>query len=320
MKSVAFDLPIISVGNLSVGGTGKSPHTAYLISLLQNEFQVGVLSRGYGRKTRDYIPVQGKSTATEVGDEPLMLKHKFPNTAVAVSIDRMQGVPLMLADYPETQVVILDDAFQHRAVRAGLQILLTAYDDLFMDDFVLPAGWLRERRKNYRRADIIVVTKCPNEISGRERTEIRKRINPLPQQRVYFSTVKYGELYSLFSPVETLPENALLVTGVANGKPLEDFLKTEFVSVYSQHYSDHYNFDRYDLEKFRMTFDDIGAGKTVVVTTEKDAVRLLKYRDWFELNKIPLYVQPMNVEFIKDDKATFENDILQFLNSFATGK
>lgn len=312
-KSVTFDLPIISVGNLSVGGTGKSPHIEYLISILQKEFQVGVLSRGYGRKTREYIAVQSSSTVAEVGDEPLMFKQKFPNAAVCVAIDRIQGVPLLLSDFPETNVVLLDDAFQHRAVRAGLNILLTDFSALFVDDFVLPAGRLRERRKNYKRADIIIVTKCPKEISQEERSRITEKIKPFPHQRVYFSSIEYGALYPLFSPREQLPENALLVTGVANGKPLEVFLATQFAQVYSQHYADHHLFDRYDLESIRTAFNDIGAEKTIVVTTEKDAARLLAHRDWFEQNKIPLYVQPIQVKFLGEDETAFRDDVLVFL-------
>lgn len=316
-KSVTFDLPIISVGNLSVGGTGKSPHIEYLISLLQNEFRVGVLSRGYGRKTREYIAVQSSSTAEEVGDEPLMFKQKFPNAAVAVAIDRIQGIPLLLTDFPETDVVLLDDAFQHRAIHAGLTILLTDFSRLFTDDFVLPAGRLRERKKNYKRADIIIVTKCPQEISSEERTRFREKIKPHSHQRVYFSSIEYGTRYPLFSPREQLPENILVVTGVANGKPLEDFLKTQFANVYSQHYNDHHTFDRYDLESIRTAFNDIGAEKTIVITTEKDAARLLAHRDWFEQNNIPLYVQPIRVKLLGEDEKSFRDDVLVFLNHFS---
>ncbi|HEY0261514.1 MAG TPA: tetraacyldisaccharide 4'-kinase, partial [Chitinophagales bacterium] len=190
-------------------------------------------------------------------------------------------------------------------------------DDLFVEDFVLPAGRLRERRKNYRRAEIIVVTKCPKNLSVYDRKTVIEKIHPLAYQSVYFSTVKYQDLVPFFASKNLVFKNCLLLTGIANGKPLEAFLKTKFANVFSQHFSDHHHFSIADLEKIRAQFNQIGAEKTGVITTEKDAVRLLPFRDWFEQHKIPLYFQPISIEFLKDDEKRFRGDILQFLNNFA---
>lgn len=315
LKSVQFNIPVIAVGNLSVGGTGKSPHIAYLVSLLKNEFNVGILSRGYGRKTNHYINVQSNSSTNEVGDEPLMFKLQFPDVAVAVDVDRVQGIPQLLVENPQTELVLLDDAFQHRAVRAGLQIMLTAYDRLFTDDSVLPAGRLRERKSGYKRADIIVVTKCPRNILEEERQKISAKIRPLAHQRLYFSTVNYGEIYPLFSPQEQLAETCLVVTGIADSTPLERFLSEKFSSVSSQRYGDHHHFKQSDLEHIRAAFNDMGHNRTIVLTTEKDAARFLPYRLWFEQNRIPLYVQPICVDFLPHDKIAFDNDVRHFLKT-----
>ncbi len=336
-KSARFQIPVISIGNLSVGGTGKSPHIEYLIKLLSsNGLKVATLSRGYGRKTREYTLANGQSTVDDVGDEPLVFKKKFPETIVAVGVDRLHTIPKIIADNPDADVILLDDAYQHRTVRAGLSVLLTDYNSLFTHDYVLPAGRLRERRKNYHRADIIVVTKCPQNISESECQALTAAIQPKSYQHVYFSSIEYGVIYGLFpelikdhtikwvdqqrgiyalipAPV-TLKENCLLISGIAKSEPLEQQLKSKFQKVYHHPYSDHHRFDDYDVEVIKSALHDIGIEKTMMVTTEKDAMRLLPFKSWFIKNQIQIYVQPIEVKFSEKNKVKFESDILNYLS------
>lgn len=311
---------MISVGNLNVGGTGKSPMVAYLTALLKAHFRVGIVSRGYGRKTRQYHAVHENSTAQSVGDEPLMLKHKFPDVDISVDVERVSGIERLLVENPHINAVILDDAFQHRSVTPGLNILLTAYDDLFVDDFVLPAGRLRERRLNYKRANIIIVTKCPQGISIYDKKAIVEKIHPLAYQSVYFSSVKYADIVPLWGAKEVVQPYCVLVTGVADGKPLEGFLNAKFKAVSSCHFSDHHRFSMADLDRIRAMLNKSGVDKTAVVTTEKDVVRLLPFREWFEQNNISLYVQPITVDFGEEEGKKFDTAVLRFLNTFATEK
>ncbi|MBP6825343.1 MAG: tetraacyldisaccharide 4'-kinase, partial [Saprospiraceae bacterium] len=218
LRSVHFDLPVISVGNLSVGGAGKSPHIEYLVRWLDRYIGIAVLSRGYGRKTMGYRQVTVIDNAEQVGDEPLQIKRKFADVPVSVSESRALGVPELVKRYPETQCVLLDDAFQHLAVTPGLNILLTEYSRPFTRDWLLPAGRLREWRHGYRRADIIIVTKCPAELTARQRYELLIEIDPFPRQRVYFSRYRYGALYEIFRPDTLRPldldTHVLLVSAI----------------------------------------------------------------------------------------------------------
>ena len=185
IKSVSFNFPIIAVGNLSVGGTGKSPMVEYLITLLKDKYKVATLSRGYKRKLKGYVLAQAHTTAIEIGDEPMQFHSKFPDVAVAVGEERIVAIPQLLQDCPETNVIILDDAFQHRVIKPGFNILLTEYDNLFTKDFFLPAGNLRDQKSSYKKADVIVVTKCPFNLSKEEKDTIKKEIDPLPHQKVF---------------------------------------------------------------------------------------------------------------------------------------
>jgi tetraacyldisaccharide 4'-kinase len=336
-KSARFQIPVISVGNLSVGGTGKSPHIEYLITFLQSRgIKVATLSRGYGRKTREYILANNQSTVDDIGDEPLVFKKKFPDAVVAVGIDRLQTIPRIIADNADVDVILLDDAFQHRAVRAGLSILLTDYSSIFIRDFVLPAGRLRERRKHYHRADIIIVTKCPDVLHEEERVRIIQEISPKHYQHVFFSGIAYGEIYGFFpelvqdhvmhwvnqeqgvytlipAPIQ-LKENCLLVSGIAKSEPLEQQLKARFKHVYHHSYSDHHRFDDHDVEVIKTALQDIGIEKAMLLTTEKDAMRLLPFKSWFIKNNIQIYIQPIAVKFLESDKILFESDIANFVD------
>jgi tetraacyldisaccharide 4'-kinase len=320
LKSAAFEVLTISVGNLTVGGTGKTPHIEYLIQLLKYVHQVGTLSRGYGRKSHGFVLADHLATAATIGDEPMLFKVKYPETTVAVAEERVIAIPRMMSENPALDVILLDDAFQHRRIRPGLSILLTEYDKLFTKDDVMPAGWLREARKHYHRADIIIVSKSPANISAAERERIRAEIKPLPYQKLYFSAIEYGPLYTLFqmeepqSPVGDLAhKNVLLVTGIANNGKLVNYLKGKANNVYESIYKDHHIFDVYDLENIRESFRHITSSDKIIVTTEKDAVRFWPHRAWFLENNIPIFVQPIRVAFLGGDAEQFNADIIRYV-------
>lgn len=317
LKSVRFDFPVIGIGNLSAGGTGKSPHIEYLIFHLQYVLKVATLSRGYGRKSHGFITADNNSTASQIGDEPRQFKKKFPETIVTVCEDRVLAVPRILHEQPEVDVLLLDDAFQHRSIRAGLSVLLTEYSNRFTQDDLLPVGWLREAKSNYHRADIIVVTKCPLNISKAERDRIGEEIKPFKYQKVYFSAIQYAPLYSFynaqFKTELDKDTDVLLVCGIARHEQLKTYLETKARNVYVREYSDHHNFDSYDLDAVRETFKNLGDVKKIIVTTEKDAARLEEHVNWFSENKIEIFVQPIAVKFIDDDGDKFNADVVSYI-------
>ena len=323
IRSASFEIPIISVGNLSVGGTGKTPHIEYLLHQLKYVYQVGTLSRGYGRKSHGFVLADRNSTAVSIGDEPLIFKIKNPEATVAVGEERALAVPRMLQENPALDVILLDDAYQHRPLRPGLSILLTEYDNPFTRDDVLPAGWLRESRKHYHRADIIIITKCPPELTGMEKLKIKGEIHPYPYQHVFFSTIEYGDLYPLFRKdndeiAQTADEilhrrDVIVLSGIANSSKLVKYLEQKANKVYEVNYKDHHYFDEYDLENIRETYSTIAGESKVIVTTEKDAVRLWPHRAWFLANNIPIFVQPIRVRFLDDDGEHFNADIIKYI-------
>ena len=317
MKAARFDFPVILVGNLTAGGTGKSPHIEYLISLLQYTYKVATLSRGYGRRTHGLVIAEQNSTALQIGDEPRQFKTKFPDTVVSVCEDRVLAVPKLLGDHSEIDVILLDDAFQHRAIKAGLSILVTEYANLFTRDQIMPVGWLREAKSNYHRADIIIVSKCPAALSIAESEKIINEIKPYRYQKVYFSTIQYGPLYSFNDSQKRLnievDTDILLVCGIAKFEELKNYLSTKARKVFVRDYRDHYRYDRYDLEVIRETLTNLGDVKKIIVTTEKDAARLEEFRDWFLQNKIEIFVQPIVVSFLLDGGEKFNADITQYI-------
>ncbi len=316
-KSLKFDFPVVLVGNLSAGGTGKTPHIEYLIFLLQYVYKVATLSRGYGRRSHGFVIGDTNATALQIGDEPRQFKAKFPETIVSVCEDRVLGVPKLLGEHPEIDVILLDDAFQHRSIKAGLSILVTEYANLFTRDNLIPVGWLREHGSNYHRADIIIVSKCPWNLTPAESEKIIKEIAPYSYQKIYFSTIQYGPLYSFndFGRKWNLEKdtNVLLVCGIARFDELKNYLSQRAGNVYVRDYRDHYRFDRYDLEAIRETFNNLGDVKKIIVTTEKDAARLEEFRDWFLQNKIEIFVQPIVVQFLLGGAERFNADILQYV-------
>ncbi|MCC6633865.1 MAG: tetraacyldisaccharide 4'-kinase [Chitinophagaceae bacterium] len=317
-KSAKFNFPLICVGNLAVGGTGKSPMVEYLVKILQPHFKTATLSRGYKRKTKGYALANTQTTALEIGDEPMQFHLKFPDVAVAVGEERLVAIPQLLHDKPDLEVIVLDDAFQHRSVNAGLNIILTEYSNLYTQDFFLPTGDLRDEKRSAVRADIIVVTKCPTSITQDKKYKILRSIKPLKHQRVFFTTIDYGTPYHIYNNqdewVLTPNEEVLLVCGIANPKPLKEYLHTAVHTYYQKDYSDHHIFNIDDLNEIKQVFDKIKANRKLILTTEKDAVRLMKFSE--VLKDLPLYVLPVKHKFLFDDTQVFNNRIIDFVNNF----
>ena len=317
LRSAGFNLPMICIGNLSVGGTGKSPMVEYLLYLLQHQYRVATLSRGYKRKTKGYALAQAQTTALEIGDEPMQFHTKFPNVAVAVGEARIEAVPQLLHDRPDTQVIILDDAFQHRSISAGLNVLLTDCNNLFTRDFFLPTGDLRDQRSSYKRAQIIVVTKCPSGMTVAEKQKVIAEIEPIKGQRVFFTTIDYGTPYHIIHKNQraiTANDEVLLVCGIANPKPLKELLLEQAKTYYEQMFSDHHIFTIDDLNDINKRFNEIHASDKMMLTTEKDAVRLFKFEK--ELEHLPLYVIPVKHRVLFDEGPFFEELIFRYINTF----
>lgn len=317
LRSSEFNFPLICVGNLSVGGTGKSPMVEYLIQLLRPHFKIATVSRGYKRKTKGYVLAKDSSTALDIGDEPMQFHINFPDIAVAVGEERIVAIPQLLHDKPDTQAIILDDAFQHREVRAGFNIVLTQYGDLFTNDFFLPTGDLRDQRSSYKRADIIIVTKCPVDMGDTEKTELINEIEPLSHQKIFFTAIEYGVPYHIsnhsFRKI-TNEDEVLLVCGIANPKPLKDYIFDNAATYYQMDYSDHHIFRIDDLKDIRKKYESITADKKMIITTEKDAVRLIKFTE--ELHNIPLYVLPIRHRFLFNAGDEFDAIVVNFIRNF----
>jgi tetraacyldisaccharide 4'-kinase len=318
LKSTRFNLPVICVGNLSVGGTGKSPMVEYLAGLLKDQFRTATLSRGYMRRTKGYLLAGPGTTALEIGDEPMQFHIKHPEVAVAVGEERIEAIPQLLFDRPDTEVIILDDAFQHRAIEPGLHILLTDCQNLYTDDFFLPTGDLRDQVGSARRADIIVVTKCKPGLSEKDAERIRKSLQPAEHQSVFFTAIRYGEPYHIVTRENRRLHKdmeVLLVCGIANPDPLKKYILDEVNTYEACYYSDHHIFSIDDLAEIRQRFDAMDAPEKIIITTEKDAVRLQKYGD--ELRGLPFFVLPIAVSFLFSDARRFNDLIVHFIRNFA---
>lgn len=316
LKSTSFNLPVICVGNLSAGGTGKSPMVEFLLTKFSKQYQVAVLSRGYKRKTRGYSLAHENTTALEIGDEPMQFHLKFPGVSVAVGEERIVAIPQLLHDRPGTEVIILDDAFQHRHVQAGFNMLLTDYSNLFTRDWFLPTGDLRDEKKSHRRAQVIVVTKCPANLSTTEKEALQQEIRPLAHQRLFFSAIRYGQPYHIISKQTIALQDSvevLLVSGIANPGPLKKYLQ-ETTGTYDEIlYSDHHIFSIDDWNDITKRFNNMQAGNKIILTTEKDAVRLIKFDQ--QLQALPVYVLPIEVQFLFGEESAFT----QLITTFITG-
>ncbi len=304
LKSTSFDIPVIAVGNLSVGGTGKTPQIEYLIRLLSDKYKVATLSRGYKRKSEGFVLADSTSNAEILGDEPFQFYQKFPNIQVAVDANRTSGITQLLSQIEKPEVILLDDAYQHRKVKAGFYILLTAFDDLYVDDFMLPTGNLRESRSGANRANIVVVTKCPNNLSDEKQEEIRLKLKLSPSQQIYFTFINYDDfVYGENEKVgvaEIKKEAKLLLAGIAKPKPFFDFLKSEKEECLT--FPDHHHFSETDLNEIQNKAQD-----KKIITTEKDYVRL---KDAEMISK--LYYLPIKSTFINHQQ-NFDNTILAYL-------
>ena len=302
-KSKAFPLPVISVGNLSVGGTGKSPMIEYLLTLLISNYKTATLSRGYGRDSTGFYLLDGSETAEMVGDEPLQFKTKFKHAIVAVDEKRTRGISLLLANC-SPEVILLDDAFQHRKVKAGLNILLTTYDQLYVDDFILPTGNLREFVSGARRAQIIVVTKCPKNLTVKKQNSIKKRFRLKTYQKLFFSYIKYSNMVYGEKPRKLISsmadEKITLVTGIANPKPLCDYLEQQQIDFEHLKFPDHHKFTKAEIKKIMAA--------PLVLTTEKDFMRMK--------GVIPhpnLYYLSIKMKFIGSKALEFDQQIERYI-------
>lgn len=310
-------LPIINVGNLVAGGTGKTPHVEYLIRLLQNKYRLATLSRGYGRQSKGYRLATNEDAFQDIGDEPMQYQRKFKQLQVAVSEDRNLGVNQLLAMEDAPDVIILDDAMQHRKIKAGLQILLTDFHSLYVNDLLLPAGNLREPIAGARRADIIIVSKTPEVFSPITRRRLNEELAPEAYQKLFFSSISYEEPVAL-TPSAQNPDwsgmnAAFLFAGVANPYPLEDYLRRRFAEVITLKYRDHHPYTADDIKHIRKVYDDHLVRKKVMITTEKDAVRLLSTNLLSLLDDVPLCYIPIRVRFHNEDGKDFDQLILDYV-------
>lgn len=303
LKSKSYDLPVICVGNLSTGGTGKSPMIEYLLGFLSEMYQVGVLSRGYGRKTKGYLEVTLDHGSREVGDEPLQIKKKFPDVKVVVCGDRREGIERMKS---EVEIILMDDGFQHRRVQPSFSVVLTPYEPLYLDDYLLPMGNLRESIKGMDRADMILVTKCPDPVPYAFLQEIELRIQQKDHQKLFFSRISYGQ--TLIGLTETLPLEYLkdkhfsLVTGIANPKPLVHFLKRRDMKFEHIPFGDHHEFTEKEIAGLQQ--------KELLITTEKDFMRLSP-----RLGKYALYYLPIKTEILNEQSPYLQQDIIAHIES-----
>ena len=320
LRSESFDIPVICIGNLAVGGTGKTPHTEYLIRLLQkNGLHVAVLSRGYKRRTKGYVLATSPSTAQQIGDEPFQIKNKFPDIVVAVDEDRRHGIKqLMKFNSPPIDVILLDDAFQHRYVEAGVNILLTDYNRLWCDDALLPAGRLREPIRGKDRAHIVIVTKCPDDIKPIDFNITGKQLQLYPYQQLYFSHLHYGELKPVFdqpNAITQLPSQSqvILLTGIAQPNLLQAKVQQMASKVVLLAFADHHPFTAKDLNLVKEQFQRLSEGRRYILTTEKDAARLQSHPSLPEELKPYLYVLPIEIEFLQNQQKTFNQYIIEYV-------
>ena len=317
-----YRLPVISVGNITVGGTGKTPHVEYLVELLKDEFNVAVLSRGYKRNTRYFMIADHNSTASEIGDEPRQMKQKFPGITVAVDRRRANGIRQLLKLSHPVDLVLLDDAFQHRYVKAGKSILLIDYNRPITEDLLLPAGRLREPAASKNRADIILVTKSPQRLKPIEMRNMVKRLGLGLHQHLYFTTMRYDRISPVFQIDEPKDENffkakkapVLLLTGIANPRPLRTFARSISTKLYELRFRDHHRYTQKDIEKLREKLASINENDTLILTTEKDAMRLQE-TDIPEALKNKLYYVPIRVDFLHDDRDEFNQIIRNYVRS-----
>lgn len=328
-KEHEFDIPVISVGNLAVGGTGKTPHTEYIVHLLRDRFTIGVLSRGYRRKTKGFVLATPHSTPRQIGDEPYQMYHKFGRRVmVAVCENRVEGIAKMREINPDLNLIILDDAFQHRRVRPAVSILLTEFNRPFYNDRLMPYGRLRESAKNVSRADIVIVTKLPNKVKAIDYRLCQKNLNLIPDQDLFFTRYSYGSLRPVFAgnvvssripDLEELGHDSVLlaVCGIGNPRPFVRYVKSFDTKVKVNVFPDHHDYTRKDMETLLARFQTMPPGKRYIITTEKDAVRMINNPYFPHALKPYIFYVPIQVEF---DEINGNNLLITILKHLKTKK
>ena len=319
LKSKSFTVPVISVGNITVGGTGKTPHVEYLIRLLQQKHHVAVLSRGYKRKTHSFLIANESSTARTIGDEPFQMKQKFPDVVVAVDKKRAHGIEMLNQQKPDIDVILLDDAFQHRYVKPGINILLVDYHRLIIYDKMMPAGRLREPMKGKDRADIVIITKCPTNLKPMEFRVLTKAMDLYPYQHIFYTTLEYGQLIPVFgNEGETLnleelrDRHVLLLTGIASPRQMKEDLTPFTKQLATLSFPDHHDFRQKDIETIRQVYASLPSPKCIV-TTEKDAVRIAGLEGLSKEIKENIYKLPVRIHFMQDQEEKFNENILGYV-------
>ncbi|QHT71281.1 tetraacyldisaccharide 4'-kinase [Rhodocytophaga rosea] len=314
-KSIRFPVPVISVGNLTVGGTGKTPHVEYLIRLLKDKYRIATLSRGYGRKTKGFLLANDRIHAGDIGDEPMQFYRKFTGQIqVAVGEKRVPAIDELLSRQPVPEVIILDDAYQHRAVQPSFSILLSDYNRPFYRDYVLPSGRLRERRAGAKRADVILVSKCPEGLSKAEKQAITQEINSYakPATPVYFTTIRYGQPVCFDTKPETFQGPVLLVSGLANAQPLEKYVQHTYTLSHHMALNDHHTYTAKDLDAISSQFMQVQAKHILV--TEKDYVKLMHPDFAAQISRLPIWYLPIEVCFLFGEGQDFNEKVLNSLS------
>ena len=315
LKSLRFEYPTIGVGNLNLGGTGKTPTVEYLINILHPHYRVATLSRGYGRKTKSFQRADHQSTYETVGDEPLQYFNKFPDIQVVVDEDRLNGMRKLIRSKNTPDVYLLDDAFQHRRIKVGLNLLLTEYQHLYCDDFLFPAGTLRDVKSAAQRAQIIIVSKSPKTLDENEKQRIIKKLKPKSHQKVFFSYLEYQPLQPLNEAAKQIStENVdfvLAFCGIANPKPFIEELRKNYKTIDFLHFADHHAYSKDDVKTIMDHFENLGGGKKIIVTTEKDAARLTNSPYLCQFETAPLLALPIVVRFHEEEK--FNEEILNYV-------
>ncbi|WP_308243708.1 tetraacyldisaccharide 4'-kinase [uncultured Prevotella sp.] len=320
LKSQSYDIPIIAVGNITVGGSGKTPHVEYLINLLHDKMKIAVLSRGYKRKSRGYVLADDNMPMSEIGDEPYQMKHKFDNIYVAVDKRRRNGIERLTNDEAtkDVDVILLDDAYQHRYVKPGINILLVDYHRLIIYDKLLPAGRMREPQQGKSRADIVIVTKCPKDLNPMEFRVLKRAMNLYPYQELYFTTLQYESLKPVFGgerkPLSQLPKdvNILLLTGIASPQQMTMDLQPVSSNITPLTFGDHHQFTSDDIERVNSTFAAMKQPK-VIITTEKDATRLTDVEGLSDETKQNIYALPIRIKFMLEGEEEFNNKIISYV-------
>ena len=318
LKSRSFDVPVISVGNITVGGTGKTPHVEYLVEHLKDIFHVAVLSRGYKRKSHGFVLATPETTMPEIGDEPFQMKQKFPDVTVAVDKSRCHGIEELTSNDKTLDVILLDDAFQHRYVKPGINILLVDYHRLVIYDTLLPAGRLREPLNGKNRADIVIITKCPKDLKPMEFRVITKAMNLFPYQSLYFTALDYGKMKPLFEGEERslqdlkANEQVLLLTGIASPEQMTHDLAPFAKHLIPLSFADHHHFKAKDVRLINETFEQLPEPRCII-TTEKDATRLLHAEGLSEEVRKNIYILPVTIHFMQEQEETFNQFIIGYV-------